>query len=327
MPSMTYECLFPGVWSDGSLAPCEPKSCKAPPEVKYAEKNSSDRVFPAWIEYKCTHGYHYEHDNTSAKVAWCSPDQEWTDVPEDCSPVECGQFPPVGNATVSSVYKNRYRDTVVWTCIPGFMFPDRAVRQWVGCRENYVNWQIGRWNLSKLPDCIPLFCLEPPNPANTTRSSIATAYRSIISYRCVSDRYEFPSGDEELFTQCNMDALWRPSVPHCRNKPPKLKMKGKKYEPPPMESPEAKTVGTVAVAIMVILLVLTILIDIGSWYQGFQFLRYNLRTFCRYYGFLEPDQAASDAAPSQPTGPICYTPHPSVHPLNTQALSDIDLSY
>ncbi|XP_064644325.1 sushi, von Willebrand factor type A, EGF and pentraxin domain-containing protein 1-like [Lineus longissimus] len=281
MPSMKYECLFSAKWSDGSLAPCEPSSCKVPPDVKHADRNSSERVFPSWIEYTCQHGWHWKFGiNTSFKVAWCGPDTEWIDVPPDCEPVECEPFPRVGNATVNSA-NNRFKETVIWTCNPGWMFPDRNVRHWVGCRENFVNWQIGRWNISKLDDCIPLHCPEPPRPPNTTMDSNDTSWKASILYSCVSEEFEFPNGDEEMVSVCSDEARWKPNVPFCTKKAPKLTLKGKKYAPPPKESPSAQTVGTLAITIMIVMLVVTVLIDLGTCYQGLRFLRYNLRSFQR----------------------------------------------
>ncbi|XP_064639129.1 uncharacterized protein LOC135494782 [Lineus longissimus] len=279
-PSMRYTCEYPGKWSKGSLAPCEAKRCPSLPEVKHAVTNSSAYVYPAWVGYQCEHGYHYAYDNTSSKVSWCSPDMEWIDVPDDCEPVECELFPRVGNATLNSA-KNRYKETVIWTCNQGFMFPDRAVSKWISCRENFVNWQIGRWNISKLDDCIPLVCPDPPQPMNTNMSSYGTAYKTVILYSCVSEEFEFPAGDAEMQTECVDGAQWRPTPSPCREKPKKLKLKGKFYVPPPKESPSAEAVGTLAMIIMIILVIIMVLMDLNSMLQGFRLLRFNLKSrFC-----------------------------------------------
>ncbi|XP_064639195.1 sushi, von Willebrand factor type A, EGF and pentraxin domain-containing protein 1-like [Lineus longissimus] len=285
MPSMRYSCNSYGRWSVGSLAPCEPRSCKEPPEVKHAVRNSSDRTYPTWIEYECEHGYHYAYDNTSTGVGWCSPDMEWIDVPDDCEPVECQPFPRVGNATLNSA-NNRYLDNVVWTCITGFMFPDTVISKWISCRENYVNFQIGRWNISKLHDCIPLKCPEPPVPVNTTivfmsGSPHDTSFRTVLRYSCISDEFEFPDGDDSVRTECGAGAHWVPIVPPCSKIPRKLKLKGKFYVPPPKESPSAKAVGTLALIIMIILVIIMVLMDLGTIHRGCRLARYNLRSrFC-----------------------------------------------
>nr|WBU98467.1 C-lectin 9 [Lineus ruber] len=278
-PSMEYKCSFPGNWT-GSIAPCEPISCVEPPKRPHTTLNSTNRVFPSYIGYKCDHGYFYAEYNTTVMTAWCGPDKQWIDVPKECDTVECGEFPIVFNATANAK-KNHFKDTVVWQCNEGFMFPDGSVRQWVGCRENYVNNLIGRWNVSKLDDCERLSCPPLPSPAYTFRDTNDSAYNTIVTYSCVPDDYEFPDGQPTLEVRCSEEAQWKPKVPACTKKPSKLETKGKKYVPEPLEATAAESIGYSALIFVIIFLILIFLLDLTTIWKDIRMMKYNCRHFMK----------------------------------------------
>ncbi|XP_064638640.1 E-selectin-like [Lineus longissimus] len=280
-PTMEYLCEFPGKWATGgSIAPCEPISCVEPPKRPHTTLNSTNRVYPSYIGYKCDNGYFYEEYNTTVMTAWCGPDKQWIDVPKECDTVECGEFPIVFNASANAKL-NHFKDTVVWQCNQGFMFPDGSVRQWVGCRENYVNNLIGRWNVSKLDDCERLSCPPLSSPAFTKRDSNDTAYATIVTYSCVSKDYEFPDGEPIQLIKCSEEAQWKPKVPVCTKKPSKLETKGKKYVPEPKEATAAESIGYSALIFVIIFLILIFLLDLTTIWKDIRMLKYNCRHFMK----------------------------------------------
>ncbi|KAM8977204.1 complement decay-accelerating factor-like [Pelodytes ibericus] len=149
------DCMADGIWS-GSAPTCK-RSCSHPPELSFAQivELPASLYFPSgiYIQYLCLPGF--IRDLFKLPVVVCQENFIWSEIPEFCIRVQCGNPEGILNGKVEGS-GTVFGSTATYSCNDGYDLIGSAQRQ---CTADAV------WSDSK-PTCIPM--TTTANPFNST---------------------------------------------------------------------------------------------------------------------------------------------------------------
>ncbi|KAK2151179.1 hypothetical protein LSH36_373g02019, partial [Paralvinella palmiformis] len=187
-------CQADAEWST-SIPNCIPLDCGTPSTPSYltvVSQNGSG--YQDSIEVECAPGYDYVSGNLTRT---CQADGKWN-----------GQTPVCIQGTTRQVAGFLYRDTVNYTCKPGFQVDSGTVWSEITCQANQT------WT-GQYPSCKRIACPDPGLGEHATRVVGGLLFEDIIEYTCDED-YRVDSGIYKI--ECIETKTWSYPLPECVRK-------------------------------------------------------------------------------------------------------------
>ena len=178
-------------------------TCGLPESVTNTKFSATGMTYKSKAVYTCITGY--EVSGSMAIV--CSDTGKWTKPLGHCSIVECVplQFP---STLLISTIRRTYGTAVYVNCVTGHTFTGSAAgRSYI----RVICMHTGLWS-SPLPHCAPINCPSLRSVRYAVKSSLATQYRSIVSYKC-SRGFDLIGTASRI---CLSTKQWSTPEPYCR---------------------------------------------------------------------------------------------------------------
>ncbi|CAD5112150.1 DgyrCDS1389 [Dimorphilus gyrociliatus] len=267
-------CNNDGKWkhrTPGSLIACTAKNCSAIYKMPNSTVTGNSIVYNSQVNYTCDTGFKFS-DNTTEKTQRCDEDANWSPFIGKCEIIHCSPLESIGNATISS-NDTHYGIRVNYNCLQGYQFPDKTKSFEVTCTE-HGNWTTGP------QACEVVYCPPVPLWGDMNLNSTSNEFKSVISYEC-KDKFAFKDIKTNRLKKrvsiCETDKMWHPEIEDCVElESIAADLKGKSYD-----SPQAVSIGTVAVILLSITIGLIVLLDLNKIWEDLKMMRQNLETLLK----------------------------------------------
>eukprot|EP00746_Dinoflagellata_sp_MGD_P138404 gnl/MRDRNA2_/MRDRNA2_72053_c0_seq1.p1 gnl/MRDRNA2_/MRDRNA2_72053_c0~~gnl/MRDRNA2_/MRDRNA2_72053_c0_seq1.p1 ORF type:complete len:2101 (+),score=429.94 gnl/MRDRNA2_/MRDRNA2_72053_c0_seq1:113-6415(+) len=216
-----YNCICPeGYFEEEGPEEkiCSPKVCGLPP-VKNDAMTVPENIAGVKIDftsdpvtYACLTGY-----TTTGKAGGsnhftttCQADGTFSEIPEQCKPVECPDAPEVDKGTPSAT-KSVFGETITYDCAEGHTIDGTALGDasfTISCLDN--------GELSLALECLPIICGEPDEAQNAFRPAGSLHFQQKVKYECFKG-FTLDgdvAGEKEQELECQADGTF-PSVENC----------------------------------------------------------------------------------------------------------------
>lgn len=302
------------------LTHCIPKNCSAIYKMPNATVAGTSLVFNSQINYTCDTGFLFQPKNETMRTQRCDENAQWSPNIGKCESkqysiitlsfksyrvnkpaiyrlffslidgvlhiqkkcnfnvisfflvIHCEALPPVENTTTST-NETHYRTKALYNCLPGYQFKAKTKSFQVECTEH------GNWTALPEP-CEVVFCPPVPQWGDMTFNSTSNEFNSVVAYEC-NDKYAFADLKTNPLKQrqsiCNENKQWVPNIEDCVElESIAAELKGKSYD-----SPQAVSIGTVAVILLSITIGLIILLDVNKMWEDLKMMRQNIETLLK----------------------------------------------
>ncbi|XP_064619348.1 complement receptor type 2-like isoform X2 [Lineus longissimus] len=101
--------------------------------------------------------------------------------------------------------------SAVYMCTDGFVFDNDQDYAMATCTDK------GKMVPSTLPICVKKGCDLPQYIKHANKSLARTTVKHVMVYTCLKG-YEFPNGNNIMYTTCSAKGTWVPTLPHCQLK-------------------------------------------------------------------------------------------------------------
>ncbi|KAG1714723.1 CUB and sushi domain-containing protein 3 [Nymphon striatum] len=172
-------------------------------ESHYPKVSRSKEVYEvgAKVEYVCKTGYAYREGNGDATCIERNGEQVWDGPTLMCRPKTCPSPPSIENGKITGTLYT-FSAGIIYSCNKGYEPSTTVLTRY--CLAT------GRWS-GRIPECNPVSCPVPTNPANGVADYGAITFGQTVTYSC-----ESPLGVDGPRTRtCMADKTWSGSQPTC----------------------------------------------------------------------------------------------------------------
>ncbi|XP_064386497.1 sushi, von Willebrand factor type A, EGF and pentraxin domain-containing protein 1-like [Halichondria panicea] len=191
-----------GTWSPSPPTACALVDCGSPPPPG---NNASPvgtltrTTYQGTVTYTCDSGYEVSTGVTIV-TATCMANGMWETV-TNCSPVNCGPPPSIGNGSPETPTSTTLGGMVTYTCVSGYEVSTTAMAT---CMAS------GMWET--VPTCSPVDCGSLDALSNgAVDTSSGTTFMMTATYTC-NTGYNIVG---EATRTCRADTIWTPEAPTC----------------------------------------------------------------------------------------------------------------
>ncbi|XP_074662866.1 CUB and sushi domain-containing protein 1-like [Tubulanus polymorphus] len=278
-------CFSNRTWS-GSSPVCKDMSCPKPEPLDHGTVSFNGTQYWDSVVYTCDVSYRIVNGDSQR---FCSGDNNWTGKKPTCRAIHCPRADTVENAN-HLFTGDRPKDTVHYKCKPGFIMDGDANRT---CQMN------GSWT-GLPPKCLRTFCGFPGCVRFADISAEGFKYGDRVNYTCEKN-YQLIGGSGERV--CQENGTWSGFLPSCIRTvtmAPIVEIKKPSKSKPivqPKEAPKANAIGSVIMIIMICVVVFFFLIDIGTYYQNFKYMKNSFKMYYKYRQRLKMRKRNAEVIP------------------------------
>ncbi|TSN48501.1 CUB and sushi domain-containing protein 1 [Bagarius yarrelli] len=193
----TRHCTANGTWT-GSAPDCTVISCGDPGPIANGVYMGNEFSFNKTIRYRCNPGYIM--DPVGQDTLYCSRDGTWNQTKPNCRVIMCGQPPAIRNGKVEGS-DLQWGSSVAYSCFTGYQLSSPGIAT---CEGN------GTWR-GEIPQCLPVLCGDPGNPAEGYRDGKQFTFMSEVSFYC-RPSYLLVGSSRRV---CQEDGSWSGMQPSC----------------------------------------------------------------------------------------------------------------